>query len=197
MIMAKKNKVVFPKELTTVTTLSKLVAMALFVLLPFIGFIFGLKYRNDYRDYRNQKVTQEDMSRWKIFESEKYTFSIQYPSEWIAAAPIPTEETDISGTLHFTKGVGPLQMSLEVAPSYGTTIDLQANAVRNLGWDNLKEKEIIIDGERAIRLVGSEGNSPRAMVIFAHNEYIYTIQSILLEDQSRFNQVISTFRFTQ
>ena len=34
------------KELTTVTTLSKLIALALFLLLPLFGFIFGVQYQN-------------------------------------------------------------------------------------------------------------------------------------------------------
>ena len=32
-----------PKSLTTVTTLSKTVAMMLFVALPFVGFYFGMR----------------------------------------------------------------------------------------------------------------------------------------------------------
>ena len=38
-----------PKSLTTVTTLSKFVALALFVALPFIGFIIGMQYANEVR----------------------------------------------------------------------------------------------------------------------------------------------------
>lgn len=36
-----------PKELTTVTPISKLLAMTLFIILPFIGFYLGLKYNQN------------------------------------------------------------------------------------------------------------------------------------------------------
>ena len=34
-----------PKSVTTVTSFSKIIALCLFVLLPFIGFVFGMKYQ--------------------------------------------------------------------------------------------------------------------------------------------------------
>lgn len=34
-----------PKELTTVTPLSKTIALVLFMLLPFLGFLIGFKYQ--------------------------------------------------------------------------------------------------------------------------------------------------------
>lgn len=35
-----------PKELTTVTRVSKVVALTMFVLLPIIGFMFGMNYKS-------------------------------------------------------------------------------------------------------------------------------------------------------
>ena len=35
----------FPKELTTVTTLSKYLAMVVFIALPFVGFFLGMRYQ--------------------------------------------------------------------------------------------------------------------------------------------------------
>lgn len=43
--MPKKNaKHLLPESLTTVTPFSKLVALVLFILLPFMGFYLGMKY---------------------------------------------------------------------------------------------------------------------------------------------------------
>jgi hypothetical protein len=39
--MAKSNKVIWNK----VTTLSKFLAMALFIILPFLAFVLGMKYQ--------------------------------------------------------------------------------------------------------------------------------------------------------
>lgn len=46
-----------PKYLTTVTPLSKTIALILFILLPFLGFYFGRIYQQAI-DAANQQVTQ-------------------------------------------------------------------------------------------------------------------------------------------
>jgi len=48
----------FSKKLTTVTPLSKAIAMVLFISLPFIGFAFGIRYANFNDDlaYRYAKM---------------------------------------------------------------------------------------------------------------------------------------------
>ncbi|MEK7186617.1 MAG: hypothetical protein AAB675_04650 [Patescibacteria group bacterium] len=85
-----------PKSLTTVTTFSKILALFLFILLPFAGFYAGYKYRagtyvptpivqnnpvpipNPYPTSTNQTI---DTSTWKTYENN--FFSILYPSSWI------------------------------------------------------------------------------------------------------------------
>ena len=44
------NVMRLPKELTTVTTLSKSVALLMFILLPIIGFLFGMQYQSKLMD---------------------------------------------------------------------------------------------------------------------------------------------------
>lgn len=43
--MARKVRYTLPKSLTTVTTFSKIIALILFILMPFIGFYIGIKYQ--------------------------------------------------------------------------------------------------------------------------------------------------------
>ena len=82
-----------PKPLVTVTTLSKVLAGILFVLLPFIGFYLGTKYQISL----SPKVTEtptvtttpaqtptpaDPTADWKTYTSDVFAFTIKYPSDW-------------------------------------------------------------------------------------------------------------------
>jgi len=54
-----------PKELTTVTPVSKTIALIMFITLPIMAFLFGMNYQNTVNDYKNlitptQKVCTEE-----------------------------------------------------------------------------------------------------------------------------------------
>ena len=83
-------------EYNKVTWYSKLLALILFVALPFIGFWLGMKYANT-RAYilegreiareqiakqKNSTSTEIDTTNWKIYRNEDYGFEIQHPTEW-------------------------------------------------------------------------------------------------------------------
>lgn len=80
-----------PKELTTVTLLSKALAMIFFILFPFIGFYAGMQYQ-EIIDFQNQQVIAPETLKphsapsdnptvWKTHKEVGYTFS--YPADWI------------------------------------------------------------------------------------------------------------------
>lgn len=94
-----------PKELTTVTPLSKYFAMVLFISLPFIGFLIGIRYQETVSLQTSQSeniiVTTKrsptpeinqvtNTSNWKTYNLKKYitkygssyNFSISYPQDW-------------------------------------------------------------------------------------------------------------------
>lgn len=96
-----------PRELTTVTPLSKILALILFFLLPIIGFLFGMQYEsskdlyesvemNEQGNYNmkptvsvNQTTTFKSLdipvintNGWLTYTS-KYGYTIKYPRDWI------------------------------------------------------------------------------------------------------------------
>jgi len=65
----KKNKL--PKSLTTVTPLSKFLAMALFILLPFIAFKYGIEFQQLRDRLENQgacEIIQDDYDTPSMME---------------------------------------------------------------------------------------------------------------------------------
>lgn len=86
-----------PKEITTVTLLSKTLAFVMFLTLPFIGFGLGMRYqqmttlsqirKNEEQTNTIKRVptptpTIEDISQWKLYGNPTYQFSLQYPPSY-------------------------------------------------------------------------------------------------------------------
>src|SRR5271166_2512755 len=98
-----------PKSLTTVTTLSKILAMALFIIFPFVGFYLGMKYQekitpkteyvsNNIEPMQDAStvlptsmpnliasaasvptINPVEKANWKTYTNTKYGFSFKYP----------------------------------------------------------------------------------------------------------------------
>ena len=86
-----------PKSLTTVTTLSKTLAMILFIALPFVGFSLGMRYQQ-MQDLYEQQLTQsqpliaykptptaDQTENWKTYTNTNPSFQIQYPATGVEA----------------------------------------------------------------------------------------------------------------
>lgn len=80
-----------PKELTTVSPLSKILAAILFILLPFIGFFLGIRYQEmtdiakSQQEENNASIariptpTINDTANWKTYTNTKYGYEFKYP----------------------------------------------------------------------------------------------------------------------
>jgi hypothetical protein len=75
-----------PEFLTTVTPLSKFIAMTLFIILPFVGFYFGYKYGQltlplllPIPTIFPKPTISPNISTWKTYTNPKYGYSIKYP----------------------------------------------------------------------------------------------------------------------
>jgi len=145
-----------PKELTTVTPLSKYFAMILFITLPFIGFMLGIRYQEMIGLQTKQEEiivfvkpsptpTPENISEWKTYTNEKYGFSLKHPKFLSLKEKQGISFVDnssnidgiiLSGTFsgtNFTNTVLTIDLSLEINP----------NSLTIKNWiNNLKEKEI-------------------------------------------------------
>ncbi|GEM_PF-1478791 len=76
-----------PKELTTVTRTSKLLALFLFITLPIIAFFAGTNYQSTLDQANQQTTVQKPISKpitngWKTLESKDCHLSLQYPPDW-------------------------------------------------------------------------------------------------------------------
>ncbi len=83
-----------PKSLTTVTTFSKLVALLLFILLPFVGFLLGANYQAKLDSLKSQNSAiipsisptptgiSADTTSWITYTNPKYGYSIKHPPSW-------------------------------------------------------------------------------------------------------------------
>lgn len=84
-----------PKELTTITPVSKLLALILFVLLPVVGFILGMRHQQvissptiipDFPTPTPLAIPTVDPSiiaNWKTYRNSTYRFELKYPSTWV------------------------------------------------------------------------------------------------------------------
>ena len=83
-----------PKSLTTVTPFSKLLAGILFFTFIISAFFAGMKYQAmmDLSKYQQSNLvtakpsptpTPDPTANWKTYISQKFGFSIKYPSSWV------------------------------------------------------------------------------------------------------------------
>ena len=77
------------KHFFTVTTFSKLVALSLFIILPFAGFYLGMKYQKrinvatpvalEVKKLVTPTPVRLDITTWKTYTSNNHNFSFQFP----------------------------------------------------------------------------------------------------------------------
>lgn len=83
-----------PKSFTTVTTFSKLLAMFLFILFPFVGFYLGVQYEKDihFSPQINKQIpiypnpTPSSSINFKTYSDKSLHYSFQYPNNWYEGA---------------------------------------------------------------------------------------------------------------
>lgn len=100
-----------PKSVTSVTPFSKFLALIFFVMLPFLGFFFGMAYQQQVDSLPQESVPSEysnpsptptplkdlDTSGWKTFRSTEYKYELKIPSNWgvsIDSLPVATSQAN-------------------------------------------------------------------------------------------------------
>lgn len=83
-----------PKELTTITAFSKVVALILFITLPFGGFYLGRQYQKSIdlyiyhqseEEFQSEQYHQDEVKplSWKEFKDPSGKYDFKFPDNWI------------------------------------------------------------------------------------------------------------------
>lgn len=199
-----------PKSLTTVTAFSKAIALFLFILLPFAGFYLGYKYRAG--TYAPTPIVQNNptpaliiasspspivnsTTNWKTYISLQGNYSFTYPSNWnLKEKKISLDSGETGYITTFSKD----------GNSISVNIDIPEAPCGEAGGTN---ENIVVDGRRARKC-----NIKRDDGIFTFMETQFqelSNQAISLdfmpvesylgnaEAVETYNQILSTFKFTQ
>ncbi len=182
-----------PKELTTVTPLSKFFAGALFVFLPIVAFLMGMNYQKNIDAeiaYKMQEAnssaslvvpTQAMMKMeipedWKTYMNKKYSFELMHPAEIT-----PKETTTDKVTRVIIKKD---YLTFEISPKENDKASTDSSKIAPETDEPIKW--MIDSTPFGYIYSGTKGN----------NQYSFTITSEQGEKANEAKQIISTFKFT-
>lgn len=211
---------VLPQSLTTVTTFSKLLALFLFILFPFVGFYLGFKYSSllSQTDQTQQVAAQptpttDPTANWKTYTNTGYGLSFKYPPDW--------EVKDPKKTTDFETGIGLIPKNKDNAlgtPLYiikydnPNKLDLKSwrneynskNILSHSFFPEQLEKTLIAGKQTYLTEKGDcEPNYCYLAIILVDDKIFmfyddstgYSQEEIKI-NRTIFNQILSTFKFT-
>lgn len=160
-----------PKSWTTVTPLSKTIALILFIFLPIIGFSAGMRYqqRLDSIEVNNKGASvstsipqptptpadiyrdPKNTTQWKIYTDSANIFRIKYPNQWTFSTRLgippsvgfgPNDDRDNSGNL-----MANVELSVEdISDEIKTDFTLDSYIKGSLSPTKIKNVDIYRDG---------------------------------------------------
>lgn len=154
-------------------------------------------------------TTEDETANWKTYENTKYKYSFQYPAELkvdlgVSGAPADDSklETIYQIKLHDAKQTNIWVSVLETNyKSISEFSDSLETSRANSGKISVLSKETtILDRVQAIRYVIPQpeaGNTLRVSAILNGYVYTLTLDSPDSDKTTIFDQILSTFRFTQ
>lgn len=168
----KQSNPILHKYLFTVTTFSKLLAMFLFILFPFVGFYLGMKYEekamvvtplmtipkitpsptvSSFFTYPISQTNSDiDISNWKTYSisTNPVNYSIAFPAEWKKAYPGDGGSTNYVSPDKLIEVI--TESSVRGLSGQENTIDIIANMAASISKKPVYRNIINIDGHRAI-----------------------------------------------
>ncbi|MCL5411724.1 MAG: hypothetical protein M1150_03215 [Patescibacteria group bacterium] len=207
-----------PKELTTVTNTSKILAGIVFITLPFIAFFAGTYYQasitpksTDNTSVPTSKTSTSSASpsataNWKTYTNNLYGYSVKYPKDWTYV------ENTIS-TKFYPPNIGSFEGSFE-----NNTIDQSKVPVMGIevltrpfstsptsnqnqnGIDLITEyKEMTISGVKG-HYYRTNQCAPKCTIRLDLplnvGKKTLSVYATVDSDMAIFNQILSTFKFT-
>lgn len=208
-----------PKFLTTVTSFSKILAAVLFITLPFAGFYLGLQYEAQFTQYLEDrssldqynlnpspsKTQDASTANWKTYtRSAKYGFEIKYQPYWeTGATEVPDFVKENILSWDFFNNYNPTSKSpclpyLNLT-IYNSTKIFSQDWIKNLGKLNdirdLQDQSV----KTYVRLSPPCGYDYSGIIELKNKNTLFVSVGQLKdqkETQDIFDQILSTFKFT-
>ncbi|MCL5411727.1 MAG: hypothetical protein M1150_03235 [Patescibacteria group bacterium] len=213
-----------PKELTTVTTTSKILAAIVFVSLPFAAFFIGATYQASIATKSTDSTvvstpktstssaTTSATANWKTYSNSTLGFTLKYPNSWSVADNLNGSVSIESADFRQDD-----KNKLEEQATSGAKIFISTSSVSTLptrsvgqvikGSDTVTDKEVLsvksitVDGKSGIEWDFQEKGNPAFTGTIAkvlNNAKTYEIEIIYSSKTSKdiFDQILSTFKFT-
>ncbi|MCL5411732.1 MAG: hypothetical protein M1150_03260 [Patescibacteria group bacterium] len=201
-----------PKELTTVTNTSKILAGIVFITLPFIAFFAGTYYQasitpksTDNTSVSTSKTSTSSASpsataNWKTTTLEKLLFKT--PSSWYfqqeqkgknGSKSIAFAPEDPGGSIDT-----PLSYNLSFVPNTTITNQKQKDA-NNIYMTIEEDNAVSISGLNFTIISGLAiypSEKKAAIAFVQYGEDVYSLYTPGGDDLTFFNQILSTFKFT-
>jgi hypothetical protein len=212
------------RYLFTVTTFSKLLALSLFIILPFLGFYLGMQYQQkvtvvtpialEVQKIPTPTPTLIDTTNWKIYTNTVAGYSLKYPSGWQLLTNANNYPTNIILESPDYLENSPWTGARIELSAYGTTTSTNVKDVLNAEVESgslsayKNYKELQINGVKAIQydITFLDNNGllfTSTDVSFIENKRMYTFSLSYypsIEPKNKylatFQNIISTFRLT-
>ena len=225
--MEEKIKIANPtlhRYLFTVTAFSKLLALSLFIILPFLGFYLGMQYQQkvtvvtpialEVQKIPTPTPTLIDTTNWKIYTNTVAGYSLKYPSGWQLLTNANNYPTNIILESPDYLENSPWTGARIELSAYGTTTSTNVKDVLNAEVESgslsayKNYKELQINGVKAIQydITFLDNNGllfTSTDVSFIENKRMYTFSLSYypsIEPKNKylatFQNIISTFRLT-
>lgn len=203
-----------PRELCTVTLLSKALALIVVIFLPILGFMLGRLYQirtemsnitpiipvmvtNTVMNVNDEMSTPSaDMGRWKTYKNNVWKISFNYPSSYKLTEQANSLVIYSPGSTTYNANED-LKVEIYLEPTKANDSLTQVTEdEKKKGSKPLKEEQVDINGMGAIRWEWQGLGDGETYFVIHNNQRIHIAKYPLKTSrQSEFNQILSTFKF--
>ncbi len=143
-----------------------------------------------------------ETANWKTYTSKNNGYTVKYPASWetYGYSRTPNDDADIVGE-RFFRPIG--QKDDGFAITIRTTLSKETNYVQTENFikgffdDGRKISSIQVDGVNGTKVEGQTKGQKQIIAIFTNNKTVVEIQSGFLDGVEIFDQILTTFKFTQ
>jgi len=151
-----------------------------------------------------EAICLRNSNETRLLINSVFGYCLQYPAEYDVVFDNPTLIVLFKNSV--LNATDP-NFNIDIQPANGVTVEQAAEKLVGLytvpGLE-VQQKEIIMDGVKAIVLDGLTGQDPNRQVVIVHNDTLYTLYFVLMsrdqpevyaQAEELYNTVIQTFNF--